>query len=560
MASSQERKLIIEVADMFDDGRRSVNPNYFRNSILTEFEASGADLNLAIANANKLRGLDDKISFMPEEIIELNQSINSLKNANKLAQERMAPFDDMDIQRLISQTAKGAYNADEVYKGVVLNGKPTQLQNIFKGLKAHDDYLKRMGRTSDAVNEQNLKNQIKKRLFADAFSKATKGDLSEINFVDFAREIKRFEADYPGKLDMLFTDSTGRNTGKLVRDTIEQINMINPRLKPQAVTDLTNAFTASGEGLGREGSASGLAFVKGLRELSDESAKKIKFEANRTIADLPDKGIEETVRTLFRPYSGANIEILKDTVTPEAFASIQQASMQKLLSKSIDFNGKGKINDIFKHNNLRAAINSYGDETLDAMFGKEITQGLKNFSKEVDVLTKGEKGRGGSAGTLIAAGISAAIIFAPLAALPTLAGLAVIRWFFMRPTFLKMMTNTDPGSIAKMSQAMERALRQASVRYADQETDEAMSEYGAPLGEGLNAIKDLINKNRGVIDTSVNQGQNVLDDIQNKATQAVDIPLPNVQTTQTTQNPQFDPMSPERIEFAERLAGGRSIV
>ena len=111
-----------------------------------------------------------------------------------------------------------------------------------------------------------------------------------------------------------------------------------------------------------------------------------------------------------------------------------------------------------------------------------------------------------------------------------------------------------------MSQAMERALRQASVRYADQETDEAMSEYGAPLGEGLNAIKDLIDKNRGVIDTSVNQGQNVLDDIQNKATQAVDIPLPNVQTTQTTQNPQFDPMSPERIEFAERLAGGRSIV
>ena len=37
--------------------------------------------------------------------------------------------------------------------------------------------------------------------------------------------------------------------------------------------------------------------------------------------------------------------------------------MQKLLSKSIDLNGKGRITDLFKPGNLKTALESYGDET-----------------------------------------------------------------------------------------------------------------------------------------------------------------------------------------------------
>jgi hypothetical protein len=200
--------------------------------------------------------------------------------------------------------------------------------------------------------------------------------MNQLTLRNLQDKLNRFERDYPGKLDSLFTDSvTGRNTAKLVRDTIAQVNKINPRLKPQDIKNLVNDFTTNNKGLGA--SDQGLAFVQGLKQLATASENRLKLEANRAISDLPLKGIDETVNIIFRPNANANIQILKDTVSDEVFTSIQQASMQKLLSKSVDLNGKGRITDLFKSGNLKTALDSYGDETLDAMFGKELTQGLR---------------------------------------------------------------------------------------------------------------------------------------------------------------------------------------
>lgn len=166
-------------------------------------------------------------------------------------------------------------------------------------------------------------------MFADAFRASTDVVDESINFTTFAKEIKRFERDYPGKLDSLFTDSaTGKNTAKLVRDTIEQVNKISPRLKPQDMKNLVNDFTTNIKGL--SASDQGLAFVQGLKQLAKASDERLKLEANRAISDLPLKGIDETVNIIFRPRSKENIEILKETLkdTPEIFTAIQQASMQ----------------------------------------------------------------------------------------------------------------------------------------------------------------------------------------------------------------------------------------
>ena len=53
------------------------------------------------------------------------------------------------------------------------------------------------------------------------------------------------------------------------------------------------------------------------------------------------------------------------------------------------------------------------------MFGKELTQSLRNFQKQIDILTKQEAGRGGAAGGLVAAGIGASLALNPIAVLPT---------------------------------------------------------------------------------------------------------------------------------------------
>ncbi len=118
---------------------------------------------------------------------------------------------------------------------------------------------------------------------------------------------------------------------------------------------------------------------------------------------------------------------------------------------------------------LKSALETYGDETLEAMFGKEVTQGLKDFQRYIDLSTVGEIGRGGSAGGLVAAGIAAGVVFAPLATLPTLAGLAVMRQLFSDPRLCGLMLKTEKGSISEAIRMARIAAGLAGVRYINGE-------------------------------------------------------------------------------------------
>jgi len=446
LEASPERKVIIDIMRKLDDTRVNQNGEVFKrgqpDSILSKLEIEGeSQFNMELGKVLKRNqelnpdAFGDNLEFFDEGLNNLalkqvNNAIAQLREVNGIAAKRMAPFDRLEIKKIISNSQKGAFDADDVYKKVILNGEKKNLDDIFAGLKQYDEYMAKAGKPANA--EQTLKAQIKKRLFADAFRASTDVVDESINFTEFAKQINKFERDYPGKLDSLFTDSaTGRNTAKLVRDTIAQVNKINPRLKPQDIKNLVNDFTTNIKGL--SSSDQGLAFVQGLKQLAKASEDRIKLESNRAISDLPLKGIDETVNIIFRPNANANIQILKDTVSDEVFTSIQQASMQKLLSKSIDLNGKGRITDLFKPGNLKTALDSYGDETLDAMFGKELTQSLRNFQKQIDILTKQEAGRGGAAGGLVAAGIGASLALNPIAVLPTVLSLAVARKLFASP-------------------------------------------------------------------------------------------------------------------------------
>ena len=46
--------------------------------------------------------------------------------------------------------------------------------------------------------------------------------------------------------------------------------------------------------------------------------------------------------------------------------------MQRILENALDIQGRGSINDILKPGRLKTSLDSYGDETLDAMFGTKL--------------------------------------------------------------------------------------------------------------------------------------------------------------------------------------------
>jgi hypothetical protein len=571
LEASPERKVIIEVMRKLDDSRVKENGEYFLpeggpNSILTQLEVEGVTkFNVQLAKTLKRNkelnrnAFGDEVTLTDETsnvLGDINNAIKQLRIANETAAKRMAPFDRMEIKKIISNSQKGAFDADDIYKKVILDGYKSELDDIFKALNQYDKYLTQAGKVGNT--ERRLKGQIKQRLFNDAFRASTDVVDESINFTEFARQINRFERDYPGKLDSLFTDSaTGRNTAKLVRDTIAQINKISPRLKPQNIKNLVNDFTTNNKGL--SASDQGLAFVQGLKQLATASENRLKLEANRAISDLPLKGIDETVNIIFRPNANANIQILKDTVSDEVFTSIQQASMQKLLSKSVDLNGKGRITDLFKSGNLKTALDSYGDETLDAMFGKELTQGLRYFQKTVDTLTKQEAGRGGAAGGLVAAGIGASLALNPIAVLPTVLGLAVARKLFSSPMAVAAFAKTDKGSIRTSLDMTLQAIQQTLVRELGMASEKAGSiardiMSGAidklELEELLNPAKELINQTvTGVEDIKQDARQNL------RSTQAPvvqNIPLPDVSSIEM---PNMNPLSQDRLNLDEQLFG-----
>jgi len=488
------------------------------------------------------------ITLSKPQQLEIRDSLELLRDTNRKNAQRMQPFDNLNIQKIISNASRGAHPPDEIYQRVFLGGSAKDLDDLFRATKNYDEYLKATGK--EPVTERRLKAQLKKKFFDDAVYKATDGETQRINFTTFARQFDNFDKDMMnnGKLDVLFRNTVGNTSGRLVRETIRNINRVQPNLKPQQLRDLVDDFT--GTNIGLDASDQGKAFIKGLTDLANESEKVLKFRANRAISQLPEKGIEATTDTIFRPGNATVINNLKGTVDADVFNSIQQASMMKLLKRSVDFNGKGKINDIFKPGNLETALNSYGDETLEAMFGKETTRGLRAFQKEIDILTKGESGRGGAAGGLVAAGIGAAVVFAPLQTLPAIVGLAIVRKVFELPWFVGMLTKTDPGSIALLIEATTQAARQLGVRMVDGTYVEKTVGLGNEMFEkGKTAIGITDDDVEGATD----EGFNMFQKLRNQVTAPIK-QLPGLPDVQSTGLPD-DPMSQDRLDFAEKVAG-----
>lgn len=557
---SDERKLVKNVMRVYDDYGIGKKGTKNTNSILTELGEDLEEEVLATLANQRLR-------LNAAERDSIAQAMKDLRKANRHHAERMQPFDNKIMNGLVIKAGKGVINADEAYSKALIAGTKEDLDNIFQALREYDEYIQtdKYYRKTDADGniipyyyETKLKADLKNRLFADALYEATKDELTDVNFTQFAREILKFEKLHgKEKFDVLFTDPVSRiSTGGQVRATLNQLNKIGFNPKPKELRNIINDITARNAARGLNPSEQGKIFTEQLKRLADATEKRMKFERTKAIADLPEKTIEETVNTIFRPGSATVINSLKETVDDAVFNDIQKASMQKLLARSIDMNGEGNITDLFKAQNLKTSLDSFGDETLDAMFGAETRKGLRAFQQQIDVLTGGEPGRGGAAGGLIAAGLSAAIVFAPLANIPTLAALVIARELITFPPFVRLMSRSDQGSISKALQIFNTTLRQFGLRMVDGEI--------VPISSGINnLLEGAFDKGAtavGITDDEIQgatqQGQSTYQELRDKVLRPLITQpgLPQIAPVQTPQTP-TDPLSQERLDFAEQVAG-----
>ena len=536
---SMASDLLNKLVKLFDSGADS--SRFGSGSILTDF----ADEKVLV---KKIDGQKFTKNLTKEDSKKLADVIEDLRQTNALTAKRLEPFDKIATKKVINNMKDGSFDADEVYLNVIQNGKANLLDDVFRAIKDHDSYLKSIGKEADAVNEGNLRKQLQRRLFLDAYKDYFDPVSNSIDFTKFVRSIDSFEGRYPGKLDILFPENVTE-----VRNVLGQINRITPNIfnkKPQELLNLIDDITKTESGLTKSGT--GREFLEKLTEKAEAAKATTAFEQNAVIRRLPTSGVDEVADVIFRPNSGANINIVKETVTPEVFSSIQEASMTKLLRKSINVNSD-KITDIFKPGNLKSALDAYGDDTLNAMFGKEVTQGLKAFQKAIDIGTIGEVGRGGAAGTLVAAGI--AVNALSIGMLPTVAGLAIMRSVFSRPGVVRLLSKKDPGSIARVIQIFERTARQLGIRLIFDTAAEGQRIVEEGVGRGIEELdktdlgedaQDVLDQSKGLLDDAQEQFRSVLPPVSS-------IEMPEVGNVRAV-NPTLDPLSQERLDFAERLS------
>ena len=454
-----------------------------------------------------------------EDLEVIARAGKDLKSANQYSADVLQAYDSALINKIVKQNSQGKIDQYKIYDTAVRGGKPSDLRDIFKATKDYDDYLRAIGKEGTKTNE--LRTALKQKLISDAYEEAYDPVLDTIDFANFATFIRNFDKGgrTRGKLTELLGDDVNAD---LFLDTLKQINKLKPNIKGPELQNLITRFGTRGvSGLAEPSKKSGMRFLNELEELAKAKANTQTLEGNLIISKLPEATTEEVVSKIFTPQGASNIRLVRETVGDDAFVEIQNNAMNKVLQRAIDFDGMSKGGDIakiFQADKFENVLRSYGDETLEAMFGRDVAQGLNNLARTIQATTAKEVGRGGAPGTLVAAAI-AINSFNPVI-WPTLIGMAVLRAAFQSPFLLKMMARTDKSAAVQVLEVFERMLRIGGIQELTRATGEAVDNLEDQALEQL--------QNTDIDEEAQNEFKNILQETEDRFTARPNIVLPEI--------------------------------
>ena len=265
---------------------------------------------------------------------------------------------------------------------------------------------------------------------------------------------------------------------------------------------------------------------------------------------------ETIVKNIFRPNSAAEINLLKNNIlSPESFSAVQENALGTMLSEAVSvgqLRSTARLTDIFKPGVLSSAIESYGDDTLVAMFGKESLDSWKAVSQSLDLQVTATKG--GAAGGIMAGMIGANAL--DVALMPTIVGLKVFSNVLANPMVVRLLSKTEPGPVMQVIDAFEKALRftlaqdmsavsEENKRKAFEELDKVKQDVESEDNSiEMNALKDQIKQIQNMSSVSSNPISS-------------NIPLPKVQSIAPASNQIMSQNllgnNPANMDIAQRI-------
>tara|TARA_R100000781_G_scaffold36484_1_gene25850 strand:- start:6217 stop:9297 length:3081 start_codon:yes stop_codon:yes gene_type:complete len=479
-----------------------------------------------------LKKVDDIITDAPNKLLYegrllatpqqsvLKQTVERLRNINAQYFEDMKPFNKSIVQKIITDSSLLGTSSDDVYRHILTKNDATGMQDVLNALTRGGLRQGQVGPPVQNVKAEKLKTELTRRLFKDAVDTATDPVTGVFNPSKYVKNITQYGSTLRPLL--------GQNYEKMM-SVLNQFNKYSPKLRPEEVAKLADDIRLNAGGEFGPGFNSFLETLETKAKASDEL---LRFEQSKILTNVENATPETIAQVVFRPNSAASINQVKNQVTEEAFLNVQDEALEQLIKKGVTPGGSD-LTEIFKPGNFQRALDSYGDETLEAMFGKDLKMALKGFARAMNVTVSGAEKTG--AGSIVAGTLAAG--FFNLNLLPTVATLTIYKTLFANPRIVSLMSRTDKTAMGEVLDAVEKAIRLGGF-----------STLGRSTAEGAEDVERNL-RDSGVIEQVPNlreQTKQIIDQVAKPISRGLEIP--KVQPIALTQ--------PNQMPISRSLLGG----
>ena len=387
---------------------------------------------------------------------EINLIRTRLNKANADYYKQHKPFDSALIQKLKnSKSVDPADVYEAIFKGNVTAIDLKALVNAIPLEKRGAIFQSFMRRYIKETSESSINDPISRSINIAAFANKVLKDKDTLTYILGNKSTEFFS-------------------------TIDNFVTLKPKLTATEMAEIANQFkgkVANIQSMSPDDiSLSTGRFLEALETRAIKSAEQETMKAANIFSRIENASPEEIAKVVFRPKSADDILRVKQIVSEDAFLEIREQALEQILRDSVQ-TGSKKLNEIFKPNNLDRALKMYDTESLNAMFGKEMTQSLQNFSRAMRT-NVAEEGGGGAGGLI--AGMLAINIF-NVALWPTIAGMAFYKALFSNPRMVSLLTKTDKTSVGTVLRFTERFARLNGVREIALQTTKGIEQTKAGI-------------------------------------------------------------------------------
>ena len=395
---------------------------------------------------------------------EINLIRTRLNKANGDYYKQHKPFDSALVQKLKnSESVDPADVYDAIFKGNVTTTDMKALVNAIPEDKRGSIFQSFMRRYIKETSESSINDPISRNINIAAFANKVLKDKDTLRYILGNKSTEFFS-------------------------TIDNFVTLKPKLTATEMAEIANQFkgkVANIQSMSPDDiSLSTGRFLEALETRAIKSAEQESLKAANIFSRIENASPEEIAKVVFRPKSADDILRVKQIVSEDAFLEIREQALEQILRDSVQ-TGSKKLNEIFKPNNLDRALKMYDTESLNAMFGKEMTQSLQNFSRAMRT-NVAEEG-GGGAGGLIAGALAINILNVSL--WPTIAAMAFYKALFSNPRIVSLLTKTDKTSVGTVLRFGERFARLNGVREIALQTQKGIEQTKTGIQDAASEIE-----------------------------------------------------------------------